>query len=144
MNYFSLFINQNCILMKKTKFLLLCFVAFFIMGLQSVNAQTSLNLVDETVAVTLLDQEMNSIHDNISNYSEKQVQHQTLTRKLSFYVAVYEEIVNGAAVDQAIQSNYSKLLIGGTASGFAKATIDTKDSNQNDQLYQDLLNLLQD
>ncbi|MFK8102508.1 MAG: hypothetical protein AB8G15_08285 [Saprospiraceae bacterium] len=130
--------------MKKTKFLLLCFVAFFIMGLQSVNAQTSLNLVDETVAVTLLDQEMNSIHDNISNYSEKQVQHQTLTRKLNFYVAVYEQIVSGSDVDQAIQSNYSKLLIGGTASGFAKATIDTKDSNQNDQLYQDLLNLLQD
>ena len=130
--------------MKKTKSLLLFFVALFFMGLQSVNAQTTINLVDETVAVTLLDQEMNSIYDNISNYSEKQATYHTLTRKLSFYVAVYEEIVGGVDVNQAIQNNYSNLTISGTSNGWSKAAIDNKNTNQNDQLYQDLLNLLQD
>ncbi len=120
-------------------------VAFLFAGVPKINAQTSLNLVDESVAITLLQQELANVYDNLSIANEKTPTYKFLSRKLNYYVAVYEELHTGSSVADAISNNYKNLLTNnGTGSGFAQGQLNTKDVSDNDQVYQDIVSLLED
>lgn len=93
--------------MKKKFLMMVFFLAFMVIGVQSVSAQ----YVQPVQAMNLIQGEIQVVENNpiYLGSQENHPQYEYLETKINFYVTVYEELLTGSLVAPAIEAGLNEI-----------------------------------
>ena len=122
-------------------------LAFLLLGLTSLNAQTYYpDLVSPSQAETMLSNEIPLLENALGNYTPGTSSYTLAERKLNMYMHTWEEIVSGRDVEAALTASYGEFAIDASGNGMSEDELPEVSKNgldYGDSVFDELVGFLQ-